>query len=165
MTSYPDPAVGREKREPKPDITLRDYPARRRGETIGVRTYWAAGLRPVVARSSDNAPPVDDGGSSKAHARTFTFDELLKSPGRVWMQVGASGAGLLMLVSGAIIAFGSPGVGITVMWLAAAAFCFCNYMTARLGYPTYVVGPAIAGYGVLVFLMLAATAAATAIFD
>jgi hypothetical protein len=97
--------------------------------------------------------------------RRYTSDELFASRGYTWMRFGVALTGVLLGVAVVLGTFVDRRLGLAVLWLAGAVFCFCNYATARLGYPQYLIGPAVAAYGVLACLMLAATAVTAAVFD
>jgi len=87
------------------------------------------------------------------------------SPGRAYMRVGASLSAVLLMASVLLVAETSKAAGMLLLWLAGATFFFCNFASARLRYPYYIVGPAVAMLASLGCLGLALTTVVAALFD
>lgn len=92
------------------------------------------------------------------------IDELLSSPGHAYMRTGAAGSIALMILAVLVVAEVNSTIGLVVLWSAAAVFFFCNFAAARLSYPFYVVGPAVAMFASLGCFLLALTTIVAAVF-
>lgn len=67
------------------------------------------------------------------------------------------------LVLGVALLSVTRAAGIIVCWLAMAGVCFANYASARRHEIGWFIGPAVAGFGTLICVLLAVTAAVTAV--